>query len=210
MAMPIEISDLPLRFEISDLPLRLQPQARAQMEGQSRRVVGQENGEAVLEAVVTNPRPKSRRSPLNMKPTPAKISEHKRQNQVIVTLRSLGYTVLEIGQKRQPIFCKCGAKHWPITTGNTTGTPDLLVSHARWGTHDGPGIALFLGIEMKAPNTKRRPEQLTLNALGMSVIVETVREALGAIAYVEQKMGLAELPALAAYREQLTVNKNDF
>ena len=60
-----------------------------------------------------------------------------------------------------------------------------------------------MGIEMKAPDTKRRPEQLALAAQGCSVIVETVQEALDAVCHLERQWDLTPLPAMAAYREQL-------
>ena len=147
-------------------------------------------------------RPKSqkentRKSPPDMKLTPVKISERQRQIQVIVTLKSLGYVVLEIAQKRQPIFCLCGKKHWPITTGNTNGTPDLIISHARWGQ------GAMMGIEIKTPDTRRRSEQLTLAADGITVIVETVQEALEAVLHLERQWDIATLPAMKAYREQI-------
>lgn len=148
-------------------------------------------------------RPKSRKSPLNMKPEKIIISEAQRQNQVIVTLRSLGYVVLEIGQKRQPIFCnnvvggqRCGKKHWPVTTGNTNGAPDLIVSHARWGA------GAMMGLEMKTPDTVRRREQLALATDGITVIVETVQDALEAVRHLEQQWDVAPLPAMSAYLDQ--------
>ena len=148
-------------------------------------------------------RPKLRRSPLHMKLTPAKISEADRQAQIVGTLRSMGYEVQLIGQKRQPIICRnvvggrvCGKKHWPITTANTPGAADLLVSHKGW-----PGV--WLGLECKTPTTVRRPEQIRLAEMGMNTIVETVQEALDAVCHLERQWDLAPLPAMTAYREQL-------
>ena len=147
-------------------------------------------------------RPKSRKSPLHMKPPPAKISEAKRQAQIVGILRSLGYEVQLIGQKRQPIICKnivggrvCGKKHWPITTANTPGAADLLVSHKRWPSG-------WIGLECNTPDTTRRPEQVRLAELGMNTIVETVQEALEAILHLEQQWEIAPLAAMTAYREQ--------
>ena len=137
------------------------------------------------------PRPLTRKSP------PVKISEKQRQNQVIVTLRSLSYVVLEVGQKRQPIFCSCGKKHWPITTGNTSGVADILVSHDRW-----PGRGAWLALEMKTPTTRRRPKQVELARRGLNVIVETVQEALEAVLHLERQWEIAPLPAMKAYWEQ--------
>ena len=141
---------------------------------------------------------KPRRSPLTMKSPPVKISEKQRQNQVIVTLKSLGYVVLEVGQKRQPIFCPCGKKHWPITTGNTSGVADILVSHDRW-----PGAGAWMALELKTPDTRRRPEQVELARRGLNVIVETVQEALEAVLHLERQWGIAPLPAMKAYMEQI-------
>ena len=150
-----------------------------------------------------------RKPRLTLKAPADKISEAQRQQAVITTLRSLGYEVLLLGQKRQPIFCKCGKKHWPITTANTPGTPDLMVSHARWAKgKDGyvpPNgqLAPWCGIEMKAPGTTRRPEQMIFNAQGFTAIVETVQEALDAVLRLEKAMGIPPLPAMTAYKEQL-------
>ena len=132
-----------------------------------------------------------------MKSPSVKISEKQRQNQVIVTLRSLGYVVLLLGQKRQIVFCKkCGEKNWPITTANTPGAADLLVSHERW-----PGC--WLALEMKTPTTTRRSEQIHLAELGMNTIIETVQEALDAVCHLERQWDIAPLPAMATYRKQV-------
>jgi hypothetical protein len=125
-------------------------------------------------------------------------SESCRQSAVIKILRSLGYTVLEIAQKRQPIFCKCGAKHWPITTGNTSGVSDLLVSR--------PGWQLWLSIEMKTPITERRPKQIELNEMGLTVIVETVEEAVQAVDDTERRLRLTNR-YLTAYMEQISMEQ---
>jgi hypothetical protein len=125
-------------------------------------------------------------------------SEASRQSAVIKTLRSLGYTVLEIAQKRQPIFCKCGAKHWPVTTGNTSGVSDLLVSRLGW--------QLWLSIEMKTPITERRPKQVELNEMGLTVIVETVAEAVQAVADTERRLRLTNR-YLTAYMEQIIMEQ---
>lgn len=137
-----------------------------------------------------------KRPRLTLKPPPIKISEAQRQQAVINVLRSLSYEVLLIGQKRQPIFCKCGTKHWPTITGSTPGAADLLISHRRWFA------GAWLALEMKAPDTRRRPEQLRLAEAGMNVIVETVEQALDAVQHLEQQMGIPPLSAMTAYREQ--------
>ena len=136
------------------------------------------------------------------RPPKVKISEAQRQTAVINTLRSLGYVVLLIGQKRQPIFCPCGKKHWPITTGNTTGSPDLVISHRRWAA------GAMMGLEMKTPDTVRRPEQLALAQAGRTVIVETVGEALRAIVGLERQWEIAPLPAMLAYLEQTSLEQS--
>lgn len=148
-----------------------------------------------LPVAATHPKSKQR-SPLNLKMPSAKVSEKDRQTQIVTTLQSLGYVVLLLGQKRQIIICKCGAKNWPVTTANTLGTPDLLCSHDRW-----PGC--WLGIECKTPTTVRRPEQIALAERGMSVIVETVGETLAAVLHLEQQMEIKPLPAMTAYLEQV-------
>ena len=146
---------------------------------------------------VTTHKPRRARTPrLTLKPPSEAVSEAQRQTAVVTVLRSLGYTVLLIGQKRQPIFCKCGKMHWPITTANTPGSPDLIISHPRWGQ------GAMMGIEMKIPGGARRKEQLVLASQGMTVIVETVKEALEAVEHLEQQWAIAPLPAFLSYMEQ--------
>ena len=141
-----------------------------------------------------------RKQRLNMKAPDAKISEASRQNHIVTTLRSLGYAVLLLGQKRQPIFCPCGKKHWPITTANTLGTPDLLTTHPhRW-----PGC--WLGLECKTPDTVRRPEQKAFADAGMTTIVESVEDALRAVWHLEKQMDIAPLAAVDAYLAQCKEN----
>ena len=149
-------------------------------------------------------KPRKVRTPrLTLKPPSETISEAQRQAAVVNVMRSLGYTVLLIGQKRQPIFCtnvvsgrKYGKMHWPITTANTAGSPDLIISHPRWAQ------AAMMGVEMKIPGGARRKEQLVLASQGMTVIVETVKEALEAVRHLEQQWAIIPLPGFLSYMEQ--------
>jgi hypothetical protein len=126
-----------------------------------------------------------------------KISEKDRQTAVITTLTGIGYVVLQVAQKKVPIVCKCGLRHWPKVTGNTNGVPDLLISHDRW-----VGMGVMMGMEMKTPTTRRRPEQIALNNRGMTVIIENVQQALQAVYCLERQMELDPLPRFMAYMEQ--------
>lgn len=117
--------------------------------------------------------------------TQPRISERALQSQIVAGLRYLGYVVLEIGAYRRRSRCpQCGA--WSFAAGgygNSTGAPDLLVSHAEWPA------GLWVGLELKAPGGKLRTtrggapgySQAELAALGRNVVCRSLEDALAAL-----------------------------
>lgn len=132
-----------------------------------------------------------RRSPLNMKVQTVELSEKQREKNAVDTLRRLGYEVLTTG-KPVPVMCRnCRAHQFAATTGNTPGTPDVLVSHPDWP------IKCYKGLETKkSGKAPRRPEQVRLADLGLSTFYVTEEQAVRTIIDIEQKMGLEPNPAL--------------
>lgn len=117
-------------------------------------------------------------------------SEAQVQDAIVRGLRTLGYTVLQLGRWRRQTKCPvCGAWHTPRGGwGNETGTPDLLVGHPAWGNR-------WLALEVKAPGARSlvgvvppgrvRPEQAALVRAGLSTIVHSWEEAFAVVQEVK-------------------------
>lgn len=135
-------------------------------------------------------------------------SEAGLQDACVEALERSGYRVLQVGRWTRQTQCPhCRAWHTPRGGyGNTPGTPDLLVGHARWG-------AVLLPIEMKAPGARTllgtiapgrlRREQAALHAEGVIAVAYSLDDVWAAVARMDAKSGaepLAEASGLELHR----------
>ena len=116
----------------------------------------------------------------------SKTTEASIQATLKQALETCGYTVLEIAKGRS-------SKAAGLWTGTTPGAPDMLVSHPDWPT------AEWLGLELKTPTGKVRPEQQKLADLGRVVIVRSVADGLREVGCKESDMKLAKRIGDEAY-----------
>lgn len=104
------------------------------------------------------------------------VSEDAIQRCIVQGLEAYGYVVL-VTSRRLKRCRNCGA--WPGgADGATRGIPDLLVTRKGWGPR-------WIGLEVKGPKTRVRPEQQTLSENGMIVIVRSWEEAYNVIKSME-------------------------
>lgn len=144
----------------------------------------------------------SRLPRLNLRRPNARIPEIARQNAVLTVVRLLGYTVFELGQKKQPVICSnCRTLNWQKQSTNTTGTPDLAVTHETRWIYEQAGhiVGLLRGWEMKAPDTAVRPEQARLAELGVTTILWDEWDAVYDIIRVEHLLGLTLNPKIERF-----------
>lgn len=117
--------------------------------------------------------------------TRPRVPEAAVQAGIVAALSFCGYTVLVTGAYRKRAKCpKC--LHWffPHTpNGSQPGVPDVLYTRRAWG-------GFWATAEIKGEGTRVRPEQQTLAAAGLIVIVRSVSEALSAAAAAEERLGL--------------------
>lgn len=107
------------------------------------------------------------------------ISEDTIQQCIVQGLTAYGYTVL-VTSRRLKRCRNCGA--WPGgADGATRGIPDLLVTRKGWGPR-------WIGLEVKGPTTRVRPEQKALMESGMIVIVRSWEEAYDAVTTFKERM----------------------
>lgn len=104
-----------------------------------------------------------------------KVTEASIQATLKHALETCGYTVLEVAKGRS-------AKAKGLWVGHTPGCPDVFVSHPDWP------IGEWLGLELKTPTGRVRPEQQALADAGRVVIVRGVYEGLCSVACVEYKL----------------------
>ncbi len=108
----------------------------------------------------------------SLKPTEAEI-----HRQIKEVLTRLGYVVLDTSRK--PKRCpSCGA--WGRSgagDGVSKGTPDLFVTHPAWRFCD----CAWIGLEVKRPGGRLRPEQAELERQSLVYVVHSVDEALAAV-----------------------------
>ena len=128
-----------------------------------------------------------KRKPIANEPSEAYI-----QATLVQALRQCGYEVMETGQDRSQLqgrlvraiysYLRTGigeafifnliGKVLRTWSNNDAGLPDLLITHEAWPCGE------WLGLEMKTPTGKVRPEQQRLADLGRVVIVRGVHEGL--------------------------------
>ncbi len=138
---------------------------------------------------------------LNKRATAFLPTEAALQSSVVQGLRVLGYTVMETGLPTRKTKCpKCTFWFTPKTGKlNTPGTPDLYVSHVKWGVR-WQGLPLWIGLECKAPGGRSlfgavqpgtvKPEQRELANLGLTVLIHSWDETLAALRRVEAIIGV--------------------
>ena len=102
-------------------------------------------------------------------------------------LETCGYIVGEVAKARSAR----AAGSW---TGTTPGLPDLFITHPDW--HD----AMWLGVELKTPTGKLRPEQAQLCSIGRTVVARSVYEAIVAVLDVDSIEGRSEWAGPARLR----------
>lgn len=134
--------------------------------------------------------------PLKMKRP--RVSEKIEQNNAVAVLRACDYVVLELGQKRLPVFCRaCGCKTWPTFTDSTGGTPDTMLTHSDWARQGHANT--WHAQEYKGPGTPVRPAQQALVEGGMSGIVHNAQEAARDVIAFELSMGIEPNARLVAW-----------
>ena len=97
--------------------------------------------------------------------TAPKTTEASIQATLKHALETCGYIVGEVGKARSAKAAGC-------YVGNTNGLPDLFITHQDWP------IGEWLGLELKTPTGKVRPEQQRLADAGRVVICRGVYEGL--------------------------------
>lgn len=112
------------------------------------------------------------------------ISEDQIQKLIIEGLEWHGYLVMETSRRRKRSVCPtCGTTFWQAGgDGATKGVPDLLVIHKSWPKF------VWVGLEVKGPNTRVSPEQAELAAEGFIFIVRSLADALLALKHVASKI----------------------
>jgi hypothetical protein len=100
--------------------------------------------------------------------TAPKTTEASIQATLKHALEACGYIVGEVGKARSAKAAGC-------YIGNTNGLPDLFITHPQWP------VGEWLGLELKTPTGKVRPEQQRLADAGRVVIVRGVYEGLDAV-----------------------------
>lgn len=120
--------------------------------------------------------------------TSPKTTEASIQATLKHALETCGYIVLEVAKGRS-------AKAKGLWVGHTPGTPDVFVSHPAWP------VGEWLGLELKTPTGRVRPEQQALADAGRVVIVRSVYEGLDEVAKRE---------AIAANRRSLSEMMRQF
>lgn len=130
--------------------------------------------------------------PLRMKAP--RVPEKAIQNGIVALLRMSGYTVLPLGMSKKPSVCpQCHTRHWgQQATQNPLGCPDLIITGPGWGR-------AWLALELKAADTKRRPEQIALVEAGACAFVTSDREAAADVLAFERRMGVAQNKRLSAW-----------
>jgi hypothetical protein len=110
------------------------------------------------------------------------------QDQIVQGLELLGYVVLQVGRWVRQTKCPhCGRWSTPRGGhGNTPGSPDLLISHPRWGR-----APVWCAVELKTPEAmtvfghlpagRVRPEQRALADLGLVRIATSLEDVLAAV-----------------------------
>ena len=138
-------------------------------------------------------------------------SEQDIQATLMQALKQCGYIVLTTGSQRAGLvgqiyagLCQAGMLHHSLSkqaiytvlnrairgfSENDTGTPDIFVSHPDWPSGE------WLGLELKTPTGKVRPEQQRLADLGRVVIVRGVAEGLRVVRDREEKQARASVVA---------------
>jgi hypothetical protein len=101
---------------------------------------------------------------------PLPMKERDLQRQLVDWLRIQHYTVLEVAAFRQRSRCPaCGHTGYPRGATGTAGAPDLLLF--------APGLrGTLLGLEVKVPGGRVRPEQRALAELGATRIVRSLED----------------------------------
>ena len=127
------------------------------------------------------------------------------QATLVQALRQCGYEVMETGQDRSQLQGRMMDAIRPFLRGdiaeafifnligkvlrtwsnNDAGLPDLFITHPDWPSGE------WLGIELKTPTGKVRPEQQRLADLGRVVIVRGVAEGLREVGCKESDLKLA-------------------
>lgn len=113
------------------------------------------------------------------------MNEKELQNQIVYTLRILGYTVLESGKGRSKTQCvNCKSWFYPRGwQGNTLGLPDLYVHHKSWSNPVG------VGIELKTTKGVVRKEQKLLADDNITVICRSLDDVLTEVMKIEFLIG---------------------
>ena len=114
--------------------------------------------------------------------TAPKTTEASIQATLKHALEACGYIVGEVGKARSAKAAGC-------YVGNTTGLPDLFITHPDWPTGE------WLGLELKTPTGKVRPEQQRLADAGRVVICRGVAEGLRVVRDREEKLARASVVA---------------
>ena len=99
-----------------------------------------------------------------------KPSEDDIQRQIVGFLHAMRYQVL-VTSRRVKRCVQCG--HWGMgADGATRGIPDLLVRHPSWPRY------VWVGVEVKTPTGRVRPEQQALADVGAVVVVRSLNEVM--------------------------------
>jgi hypothetical protein len=134
-------------------------------------------------------------------------SESDIQATLVQALRQCGYEVLETGSQRAGLvgkiyagLCQAGMLHHSLSkqaiytvlnrairgfSENDAGLPDVLITHPDWP------VGEWLGLELKTPTGKVRPEQQRLSDAGRVVIVRGVAEGLLEVCEAERRIAKA-------------------
>jgi hypothetical protein len=116
------------------------------------------------------------------------MTEKELQNQIVYTLRILGYTVLESGKGRSKTQCaNCKSWFYPKGwQGNTIGLPDLYIHNKKWGNSIG------FAVELKTKKGIVREEQKILAEDNITTICRSLDDVLVALSKSEATIGSPE------------------